>query len=201
MLQQLIHWCTRIIKQSLQWLEQTLQQATKPTTTRVVTGAAVDMLWSKAELIAENALLRQQLVVLQRNVKRPRLTNADRRWLVVLARLIRRWRAALLIVTPDTLLDWHQQLFKLVWRRKSAVRQGRPPLAPETIELIRQMARDNPLWGAERIRGELLKLAMSRSAPSRSTSARCARPARPRRPGELFCTITPRTFGLAISCR
>ncbi len=71
MLQQLIQWCSRIIKQGIQWLEQTLRQATKPNTTRVVTGAAVDVLRSKAELIAENALLRQQLVVLQRSVKRP----------------------------------------------------------------------------------------------------------------------------------
>jgi hypothetical protein len=74
----------------------------------VVTGATVDVLRSKAELIVENALLRQQLVVLQRNVKRPHLTNADRRWLVILAHLIRRWHAALLIVKLDTLLDWHR---------------------------------------------------------------------------------------------
>jgi putative transposase len=114
MLQQLIQWCTRIIKQGIQWPERTLQQATKPNTTRVVTGVAVDVLRSKAELIAENALLRQQLVVLRRSVKRPTLTNADRRWLVILARLIRHWRTALLIVKPDTLLDWHRQLFKLV---------------------------------------------------------------------------------------
>jgi hypothetical protein len=133
MLQQLIQWCTRIIKQGIQWLEQTLQQATKPNTTRVVTGAAVDVLRSKAELIAENALLRQQLVVLRRSVKRPTLTNIDRRWLVMLARLVRRWRAALLIVKPDTLLDWHRQLFKLVWRRKSAAAVHKSPLPEDTL--------------------------------------------------------------------
>jgi putative transposase len=71
MLQQLIQWCTRIIKQSIHWFEQTLQQATKPNTARVVAGATVDVLRSEAELIAENALLRQQLVVLRRSVTPP----------------------------------------------------------------------------------------------------------------------------------
>jgi hypothetical protein len=169
----------RIIKQSIYWFEQTLQQATKPNTTRVVTGAAVDVLRSKAELIAENALLRQQLVVLRRSVKRPHLTNADRRWMVILARLIRRWRAALLIVKPDTLLDWHRQLFKLVWRRKSAAAVHKSPLPEDTIALIKQMARENRLWGAERIRGELLKLGIRVSKRTIQKYMRQARPARP----------------------
>lgn len=128
---------------------------------RVVTEVTADVLRSKAERIAENALLRQQLVVLQRSVKRPNLTNSDRRWLVIGARLVRHWRAALLIVKPDTLLDWHRQLFKLVWRRKSAAAVvHKSPLLEDTIALIKQMARDNRLWGAERIRGELLKLGL-----------------------------------------
>ncbi len=71
---------------------------------------------------------------------------------------VTRLASALLLVKPNTLLQWHKHLFKLVWRGKSAIRVGRPALSEETIALIKRMALDNPLWGAERIRGELLKL-------------------------------------------
>ncbi len=80
----------------------------KPATSTPVGGALGDLARTKAELVAENALLRQQLVVLQRQVKRPVFTPADRRRLVLLARLARGWQAALLIVQPDTLLRWHR---------------------------------------------------------------------------------------------
>ncbi len=65
-----------------------------------------------------------------------------------------------MIVQPDTLLRWHRDLFRWFWKRKSRSRRsgGRPPLAQETVALIKQMARENHTWGAERIRGELLKL-------------------------------------------
>lgn len=78
--------------------------------------------------------------------------------LVLLARAVRTWRRALLIVQPETLLTWHRQLFRLFWRHKSKAKSTQAKVAAETIALIRQMARDNRLWGAERIRGELLKL-------------------------------------------
>jgi hypothetical protein len=111
-------------------------------------------------LVAENALLRQQLLVLQRSVKRPRCRDIDRIRLVLLASRVRAWRQALLIVQPDTLLRWHRRLFRFVWRRKSwpgpAARLPKTP--PDTIALIRELAIANLLWGAERIRGELLKL-------------------------------------------
>src|ERR687894_2525930 len=80
----------------------------RPATGTPVGGALGDLARTKAELLAENALLRQQLVVLRRQVKRPTLTPADRLRLVLLARLARGWRAALLIVQPDTLLRWHR---------------------------------------------------------------------------------------------
>jgi len=73
-----------------------------------------DLAGTKAALVAENAFLRQQLVVLARQVKRPAFTPADRLRLVLLACLVRRWRAALLIVQPDTLLRWHRQGFRLI---------------------------------------------------------------------------------------
>jgi putative transposase len=92
----------------------------KPATGTPLAGALGDLVRTKAELLAENALLRQQLVVLRRQITRPALTPADRLRLVLLARLARGWRAALLIVQPDTLLRWHRQGFLLVWRAKSA---------------------------------------------------------------------------------
>jgi hypothetical protein len=77
----------------------------------------------------------------------------------VLARLLPRWRSALLLVKPETLLRWHRAGFRLLWRRKSRSAESREPrVAPDVITLIRCMAADNCLWGAERIRGELLKL-------------------------------------------
>jgi transposase InsO family protein len=112
--------------------------------------------------VLENALLRQQLIVLQRQVKRPALTPRDRVLFVFLARRLRSWKQALMIVQPDTLLRWHRDLFRWVWRRKSRSKGtgGRPPLSKEVVALIKQMARDNLTWGAERIRGELLKLGL-----------------------------------------
>ena len=86
------------------------------------------------------------------------MTDTDRIILVVLASRLGAWQSALLLVKPETLLQWHKKLFKLVWRRKSAVRVGRPKLSEEVIALIKQMAQDNLLWGAERIGSELLKL-------------------------------------------
>jgi len=80
----------------------------------------------------------------------------DRLVILTLARLLPNWREALLIVKPATVLGWHRRLFKIYWRRKS---RPRPPrLIPGTAALIRRIALENVSWGAERIRGELLKL-------------------------------------------
>src|SRR2546421_8770916 len=131
---------------------------TKPFRTSLPMATLADLSRSKSELIAENALLRQQLIVLRRQVKRPTFSRTDRILLVLLARLVRTWQQALLIVQPDTLLRWHRELFRLYWKRKSKAHAHKPKVAPETIALIREMAKENRLWGAERIRGELLKL-------------------------------------------
>ncbi len=106
----------------------------------------------------ENALLRQQLIVLRRQVKRPQLTPTDRALLVLLASKLRAWKSALFVVQPDTLLRWHRQGFRLFWKRKSRPNSHRQKIPAETVELIKQMAAENHLWGAERISGELLKL-------------------------------------------
>jgi putative transposase len=117
-----------------------------------------DLARSKSELMAENALLRQQLIILRRQVKRPACTKTDRMLLVLLARIVRSWKQTLVIVQPETLLRWHRQGFKLFWKYKSRAASSQPKLSAETVALIKEMARDNRLWGAERIRGELLKL-------------------------------------------
>ena len=103
--------------------------------------------------------LRHQLNVLQRSVKRPKLTASDRFFWACLAATWRDWRSALIIVKAETVIGWHRKGFRLFWTFKS--RHGRcgcPSVAPETRQLIRRMSRDNPLWGAPRIHGELLKL-------------------------------------------
>jgi len=108
--------------------------------------------------------------------------------LVLLAGRLRAWRDALLIVQPETLLRWHRQLFRRYWRRRSrtAAPAHRPPLAPETVALVRAMAAANHTWGAERIRGELLKLDLR---VAKSTIQRYARDARPPRGGQSWATF------------
>ena len=134
-----------------------LTRWTKPLTSCLPLQTLADLGRSNSELVAENAFLRQQLIILRREVKRPACTTTDRVFLVLLARLVRTWNQALLIVQPDTLLRGPRELFRLYWKRRSKVSSHKPKVAEETIALIRQMAKDNRLWGAERIRGELLK--------------------------------------------
>ncbi len=139
-------------------LQQRIKHWTKPATLALSFGVLSDLTRSRADLIVENALLRQQLIVLHRQVKRPVFTNRDRFHLVLLARCTRFWEQALHIVQPDTLLRWHRELFRLYWRMKSKGKPNKPKIPAETIEIIRKIAKENHLWGAERIRGELLKL-------------------------------------------
>ena len=83
----------------------------------------------------------------------------DRVFWVVLSRLWPGWRNSLVIVKPETVIGWHRKGFRLFWTWKSRRRNSRrPPLSRETRDLIRRMSRENPLWGAPRIHGELLKL-------------------------------------------
>ena len=142
--------------------KQRLRQWTRPDNSNdsLVVSMALDLARSKSELVLENALLRQQLIVLQRQGKRPTLTWRDRALFVLIASKLPSWRTALLIVQPDTLLRWHRDLFRRVWRRKSQRKgeTGRPPVAEEIVTLIKEMAVNNRTWGAKRIRGELLKL-------------------------------------------
>jgi len=112
-------------------------------------------LLSRCALAAENLALRQQLAVLRRSVRRPRLRPWDRLFWAWLSRWWAGWKDALLIVTPATVVGWHRRGFRLYWRWKSWSRPGRPRIDPELRRLIRCMSRDNPLWGAPRIQAEL----------------------------------------------
>ncbi len=113
---------------------------------------------SRAKLAAENLALRQQLGVLGRSVKRPRLRKRDRIFWVWLSRLWPDWRASLVVVKPATVIAWHGKGFRLYWTWKSRHRGGRPAVPREIRDLIRKMSRANPRWGAPRIHGELQKL-------------------------------------------
>jgi len=114
---------------------------------------------SRASLQLEILALRHQLGVLQRSVKRPNLTPADRFLWAWLSEIWAGWRSALVIVQPATVVAWHRKGFRLFWTWKVRHGQpGRPAVQKDVRELIRTMSRENPLWGAPRIHGELLKL-------------------------------------------
>ena len=114
---------------------------------------------SRAELEAENLVLRQQIIVLRRRMpKRPALTNIDRLLFVWLYRWFPSTIGALAIVRPETIIRWHRLGFRAYWRWRSRDRVGRPRVPAELRALIGEMSGANPLWGAPRIHGELLKL-------------------------------------------
>src|SRR5437879_5831302 len=115
----------------------------------------------RQDLVLENLLLRHQLTVLTRPTRtrpRARLRIWDKLLWVLARRWYAHWREHLTFVTPETVVRWHRQGWRLFWRWKSRSRGGRPHLSPEVRDLIASMSRDNRLWGTERICGELLKL-------------------------------------------
>ena len=119
----------------------------------------ISTLASHRKLVLENLALRQQIVVLQRFAKRPRLKTQDRVFWVLLSRIWSGWRDSLSVVKPETVIRWHRKGFRLYWTWKSRrTGQGRPAVSPEVRELIRTMSRANRLWGAPRLHGELQKL-------------------------------------------
>jgi transposase len=138
---------------------------------------------SDLEREIELLVLRHQIQVLSRGVRRPPFRRRDRMLLAAASRILPRksWKA--FVVTPRTLLRWHRELVRRKWtyRRRGP---GRPPLDPETVELIARMAKENPRWGYVRIRGELLKLGIRVSATAiRSVLRREGLGPAPRRSG------------------
>jgi putative transposase len=141
-----------------------------------VLGTFAALTRDRAELLAEHALLRHQLIILRRQIKRPVYRKTDRLLLVLLASMARTWKQTLFLVQPETLLRWHRELFRVFWRRTSR----KPKLSPETINFMKEMAVHNRLWGAERIRGELLKLDIRVSKRTIQNYLRRVRTAQPR---------------------
>jgi len=110
------------------------------------------------DIALENLALRQQLAVFKRKCPRPRLRRTDRFFWAWLSRNWRDWRRALVIVRPETVVAWQRKGFRLYWRWISRQKSGRPEASPAIRALILKIAAANPLWGAPRIHGELLKL-------------------------------------------
>jgi hypothetical protein len=134
---------------------------------------------SRRRLEVENLFLRHQLnIAMRRAPHRLRLRTRDRALLVLMTWL---WPSLLglsRVVQPDTILRWHRAGFRVYWRWKSRGRPGRPSVSRELRELIRRMSRENPLWGAPRIHGELLKLGfeIAESTVSNGMDRPCSRP-------------------------
>ncbi|MFT5233045.1 MAG: putative transposase [Candidatus Krumholzibacteriia bacterium] len=124
----------------------------------IILRAVIASLKSRNQLALENIALRHQLEVLQRNAKRPRLKQSDRALWTFLSRFLPDWRRHLTIVQPDTVIRWHRSGWRFYWKWKSKPGPGRPKVSTEIRALIRRMSLENPLWGAPRIHGELLKL-------------------------------------------
>jgi hypothetical protein len=160
----------------------------RPLALALVRGTGADLARSRAPLLAEHALLRQQLLVLRRGGARPALT-------------LDRVRLALLIVRPATRRRWHRVGCRAL-AATIAPDAGLPTLPAETVALSRRMATANPRWGAERSCGERGKLgSASPSAPSRRTCRGRADRARPASPGRRSCAITRTTAASARSTR
>jgi len=121
---------------------------------------------SRQHLLLENLALRQQLAVLSRRSARPRLQPADRLFWSWLSRAWSGWRSALMLVQPETVIRWQRTAWRRYWAWKSRRRRGpgRARVPSEVQELIRRLARENPLWGSMRIVGELRKLGYHVSA-------------------------------------
>ena len=139
---------------------------------------AVDLFKSRSRLEAENLFLRHQLnIALRRTPPRLRLRGSDRALLILITKLWPSLLGAAKVVQPETILRWHRAGFKVFWRWKSRNRAGRPKIDRGLRDLIQRMSRENPLWGASRIHGELLMLGFE--VAQSTVSKYMARPSKP----------------------
>src|SRR5438445_5210031 len=144
----------------------------------------------------ENAALRQQLAVFKRDIKRPRLHRRDRLFWIGLRTIWKNWKAALVIVRPETVISWQRKRFKRYWWRLSQAKgPGRPPMSSDIRKLVRTMAAANVLWGAPRIHGELLKLGFD---ISERTVSRLM-PKRRKEPSQTWKTFLSNHIGQLVS--
>jgi hypothetical protein len=128
-------------------------------TLKTVLGTLLLLFRSRSRLQVEILALRQQLIVLRHTApKRVRLRTLDRLLFVLLYRLWPGVLDSIAVIQPDTIVRWHRRGFRALWRWKSRCRLGRPGIAKDTRDLIREISQANPLWGAPRVHGELLKL-------------------------------------------
>ena len=122
-----------------------------------IVGGLLGAFRPRALIVAENLALRQQIAVLLRKTKRPRLLPIDRAFWILLSRIWTKWKDGLAIVKPETVIAWHRRGFARFWTWKSR-RHGRPPISAEIIALIVRIAAENPRWGRRRIANEIAKL-------------------------------------------
>jgi transposase InsO family protein len=140
-----------------------------------------------AERDIELLVLRHQVKVLQRQVKRPRLNRLDRVLLAAASRRLPRSSWSSFVVRPETLLRWHRELVRKKWTYRRMGRPGRPPIEPDLRDLVARLDRENPRWGYQRIRGELLKLGIRISATTvRTILLRSGLNPAPRRAGPTW---------------
>ena len=127
---------------------------------RLWLGLVLRCFCSRRRLLTENLALRQQLSVFKRRHPRPKLTAADRLFWLLARRLWSSWKEALILVNPETVVQWHRAGFRWYWSMLSRVRKtpGRKKISKEIRELIFKMVAENPNWGAPRVHGELLML-------------------------------------------
>ena len=121
-------------------------------------GMVRDIFRGRAKLIAENALLRQQVVVLKRGASRPRLMPRDRWSMAAITKVFPALLDTVIIVRPETVIRWHRSLWRLLLRHRSRRPAGHPPVDADTRALIRRMWQENPVWGEDVIAAELAKL-------------------------------------------
>ena len=145
-----------------------------------------DLFKSRSRLEAENLLLRHQITIALRQAPpRLRLRGGDRAFLIWMTRLWPSLLGAVQVVRPETVLRWHRAGFKIFWRWKSRHRAGRPRIDRGLRDLIRRISRENPLWGASRIHGELLMLGFE--VAQSTVSKYMARPSKlPSQPWKTF---------------
>jgi putative transposase len=181
------HRLRPVAQRALRVVARVVSRWCKPLPAVPLVGTIADLTRSKPQLVAENVLLRQQLLVLNRADKRPRCTRADRALVVVPASRVRHWREALLIIRPETVLRWHRAGLRLFWKAKSRATSQEPRIAAETIALIKEMAANNRLWGADRICGALRKLGITIAKRTIQRHLRQDCPAPPR--GQTWATF------------
>ena len=133
-----------------------------------------------SRLIIENLALRQQLAIMKQSIHRPKIRKRARFFWVMLSRLWHGWKNVLIVVQPETVIRWHKKGFKLYWTFKSEkTGSRRPPVDNKVQKLIKKMIKENPLWGAPILHGELLKLGIEISERTVSNMIRKYKRAKP----------------------